>query len=232
MSAIRRSLQAVPVEVDHRGVGGVRDLRDLAQLPGPAEGIADQHQAVAHVAGHDLELPVAVQVEELRARHDRHGHGPGRAQEPPREAARLRRRPRLREGQRLRCSSLEVADEGAEVERRERALATRRQADAREAETRHVLEALLPEPARRVPGRGQDVARRALASAPRPRTRRRAAGREGRRARGSRAAKGESGAEPCEPVRPCTRARRAGASSPPAGGASCGPVYCAGSRPA
>jgi len=117
---------------------------------------------VAQVADHDLLLPVAVEVEELRARHDGDGHRAGRAQEPPLEAPRLRGGPGLGEGLRLRGSSLEVRGEGLEVEPGEGALPTRRQADARQAEALHVLEALLPERARRVPRRRHHVARRAL----------------------------------------------------------------------
>ena len=109
---------------------GVRDLGDLAQLAGPPHRVSREDESVAHVAGHDLRAPVAVEVEEARVRDDRHRHRGGRAQETPVEAARLGRGPGLRLRQRLRRACLEVRGEGVEVERRESAFAPRLQPDA------------------------------------------------------------------------------------------------------
>jgi hypothetical protein len=106
---------------------------------------------VAEVAGHDLLPPVSVEVEELGARHDGHGHRAGRAEEPPLEAVRFRGGPGLGKRQRLRCPGLEVGDEGLEVQRRESTLGPGRQADAQQAEARHSLQALLPDGTRHVP---------------------------------------------------------------------------------
>ena len=187
-------LAAVRVEVHHRGAGGVRDLRDLAQLPGPPEGIAEQDEAVAHVAGHDLLPPVAVEVEELRARHDGHRRRAGRAQEPPLEAARPPGRARAR------GRAASPAPGPRSRRRRARGRAgrgrSRPRAPGRCASRlkRFMSWRRCFQSARGAsPGEGTDVARRALLPHHVHEARRRAAGPAGRRARGPRGGGGGVG---------------------------------------
>ena len=123
--------------------------------PGRLTGSPVEHEPVAHVAGHDLEPAVTVEVEEARVRDDRHRRGAGRAQQAALEALRSGRGPRRPEVATPRARAPRSRRRRARGRACESALAPRRHADARQAEARHVLQARPPEPARHVAGAGR-----------------------------------------------------------------------------
>ena len=161
-SAIEQVLLAVLVEVDHLGVVGIRDLRDLAQRRLALRRLAQVDRAVAHVAGHDLGLAVAVEVEEAHVR-DHRDAGALRGEGLLLEAqAAVARRPRRRQRQRHRGAGLEVADELRRVHLPQDALLAGSDARAHEAALGHLLDAQAPHAAGQVLRLGHDVALRAL----------------------------------------------------------------------
>ena len=71
-------LPAVLVEVDHLRVGGVGDWRSGSELARRRDGVAEEDHPAPHVAGHDLDLAVPVEVAELHVRRPPARGGAGR----------------------------------------------------------------------------------------------------------------------------------------------------------
>ena len=132
--------------------------------PGFFQRLAEVDDAVAHVAGDDLGLAVAVEVEEARVRDDGHlGLRRRRVHELVLEAqAAVSLRPRLGQRQRHRRARLEVADELRGVHLPQDALLAGGDARAHQAALGHLLDAQPPHAARQVLRLRHDVALRAL----------------------------------------------------------------------
>ena len=156
-------LLPVLVEVDHLRVGGVREDRDLLEPGLPLPGVAEEHGPAPHVAGHDLELAVAVEVEEADVRDDGQRGVARRAQRVLDEAQpAVVVGPQGRQRQHHGRVRLEVADDLVEVLLPQEALLARRHARAGHAPLGHLLDAEAPHAARHVLGRRLHVALRAL----------------------------------------------------------------------
>ena len=97
-------LHAVLVDVGERDVSRMGNARDLRESPARRPWIATEDESLAHVGAEDVELTVAIQVDEADVRHRRSAGHSGDGHRPARERQRRSGglRPGVRRGETLR----------------------------------------------------------------------------------------------------------------------------------